>query len=242
MNNYTYSRSYSSKGYKNPTDDWLHTLLFYVLPFLVINGLIFFFVTTTPKCTLTVGENHNYVSAEIEITLKSVLPTKNLTVTLDSEPVELTAKGKKTYTATLEKNGLLEISVGSINGMSTTRYEQISVLDDIPPSCEEYSIEEGILSFKLVDTQSGIDYNSIYATDHQGLTVLPLSTDRQKGTITFAMDPMGLTVHSKDLTGNEGQTVFNLNNEDNALDNNEATAGTELQESSQETESSSTTQ
>lgn len=241
MNNYTYSRSYSRNGYKNSTDDWLHILLFYVLPFVVVNGLIFFFVTATPKCTLTIGDNHDYISADIEFTLKSVLPTKNLTVTLDSEPIELTKKGKKTYTATLQKNGLLEISVSSINGMSTTVYEPVSVLDDIPPSVEEYSIEEGILTFQIIDTQSGIDYNSIYATDSQGLTVLPTSINKQTGSITFLMDTQGLTVHSKDMTGNESQTVFNLNSDENQI-SGETTAETGIQESSQDDGASSSSQ
>lgn len=241
MNNYTYSRSYSRNGYKNSTDDWLHILLFYVLPFVVVNGLIFFFVTAIPKCTLTIGDNHDYISADIEFTLKSVLPTKNLTVTLDSEPIELTKKGKKTYTATLQKNGLLEISVSSLNGMSTTVYEPVSVLDDIPPSVEEYSIEEGILTFQIIDTQSGIDYNSIYATDSQGLTVLPTSINKQTGSITFLMDTQGLTVHSKDMTGNESQTVFNLNSDENQI-SGETTGETGIQEGSQDDGASSSSQ
>ena len=49
MNQRTSRRSPSPRyGFKTPKkqDGFLHLLLFYILPFLVFNGLLFFFMTT----------------------------------------------------------------------------------------------------------------------------------------------------------------------------------------------------
>lgn len=197
-----------SGGYSILDQEWLHTLLFYILPFIVINGLIFFLVTTKPEYELTIGEAHDYQTTDIQLHINSFLPVKELNVTLDSEPVELTPLKKNSYTATISKNGVLEIYVKSFNGMVSNNYEHISILDDNPPAVDAYAIEDGVLTFTLVDSQSGIDFNSVYATDSMGVTVYPSSVNKTSGEITFNMDANGLTVFANDLSGNQSQTTF----------------------------------
>lgn len=215
--------------------EWLHILLFYVLPFIVVNGLIFFLVTTKPKCELTVGETNDYLSTEVQLSIKSFLPTKDLTVTLDSEPLEM-VKGKNgIYTATVTKNGALEISVKSMNGMAASSYEYISVLDDNPPAVSSSAFEDGILTFTLEDSQSGVNYDSIYATDSVGITIYPTSIDKNTATITFPMDADGLTVFISDMSGNQGQITFTPqsvsdgSSEETSGSVSESEAGTNLQ-------------
>ena len=38
-------------------------------------------------------------------------------------------------------------------------------MDDEPPTIEDYVAEDGLLSFTVIDTQSGIDYSSIFAAN-----------------------------------------------------------------------------
>lgn len=203
--------------------EWIHILLFYFLPFIVINGLLFFLVTSSPKCELTIGETHDYLSAEIQLSVKSFLPTKELTVSMDSEPIEMTKGKGHTYTATVTKNGVLEVYAKSINGMATSAYEHVNILDDNPPAVDNYSMEDGVLKFTLEDSQSGVDFNSIYATDSSGVTVYPSSVDKTTGTITFNVDAGGLTVFISDLSGNQSQTTFTPHSSEGGADEAETT-------------------
>ena len=214
MREYAYDsprRQKSSGRYRQSSSntEWVHILLFYILPFIIVNGLIFFLVTAKPSFQLTIGETHDYLSTEIQLKVKSILPTKELSVALNSEPVELTKGKGGVYTAALTKNGTLELSVKSLNGMAAFQYENISILDDNPPAVDKYSIEDGILTFTLEDSQSGIDYNSIYAIDASGVSIFPKTADKNTGTVTFEMESDTLTVFTSDLSGNESQTTFN---------------------------------
>ena len=213
MRDYTYStaqrRKHTGRSGRSVSSgqEWLHNLLFYILPFIVINGLIFFLVTTKPKCELVIGEDHDYLSTEIKLDIKSFLPTKDLTVTLDSEPLELVKVKKNSYTAVITKNGALDISVKSMNGMTASIYEYVGVLDDNPPSLNNSVVEDGILTFTIEDSQSGVNFDAIYATDSMGITIYPASIDKTTGTVTFPIDADGLTIYTSDLSGNQGQTT-----------------------------------
>ncbi|MBT9777392.1 hypothetical protein GPL15_12855 [Clostridium sp. MCC353] len=213
MRDYTYSNTHrrnhaGRSGHSvSSGQEWLHNLLFYILPFIVINGLIFFLVTTKPKCELVIGEDHDYLSTEIKLDIKSFLPTKDLTVTLDSEPLELEQVKKNSYKAVITKNGALDISVKSANGMTASIYEYVGILDDNPPSLNNSVVEDGILTFTIEDSQSGVNFDAIYATDSMGITIYPTSIDKATGTITFPIDSDGLTIYTSDLSGNQGQTT-----------------------------------
>ena len=67
-------------GYKSPKkqDDFLHVLLFYIIPFIVFNGLLFFLLTTKPKVEITIGTTKDYKTTSAEISVKSFLPVKSM--------------------------------------------------------------------------------------------------------------------------------------------------------------------
>ena len=96
------------------------------------------------------------------------------------------------------------------NGMSLSEYEVINILDDGAPELVSYSADEGILTLTVKDTQSGIDYANLYATTATGETVSPLSIDKENGVVVFELDPSGLTVSIKDLSGNEYLPSFSV--------------------------------
>ncbi|MFR5601249.1 MAG: hypothetical protein ACLTKI_02295 [Lachnospiraceae bacterium] len=202
--------NYHSNSRRNSPsqNEWVTILLYYVLPFIVVNSIIFFLVTSRPKCELTVGETNDYMTTTVSLKIKSILPIKNMSVVMDGEELELTALGKKEYTATVDKNGVVEVNLTSLNGMTAMTYEHINILDDAPPTINEPSVESGILSFKIDDSQSGVDYSSIYAVDSKGINQLPLSIDKTTATVTFQMDSDGLNLHAKDLSGNEVQATL----------------------------------
>ncbi len=188
---------------KKQGNDWAVILLFYVLPFLVVNTIIFYCATTRPKLEIVTADTTDYLSTEVTVTIKSWFPTKDIKFSMEGE--ELTAeKGKKrTYTMTITKNGAIEATVTNINGMSTSEFEHVNVLDESKPNVENTSISDGIVTFTVTDSQSGVNFDSIYAENSRGERLAPLAVDRSTSTLSFEMDPDGLHVYAQDKAGNE---------------------------------------
>ena len=67
------------------SNDILNVLLFYVLPFFILNGIIFYLFTAKPKFDITIGDTEDYKTTTATITIKSLLPIKDLTVGKDGE-------------------------------------------------------------------------------------------------------------------------------------------------------------
>lgn len=211
MDRHTYRSSRPYK-YKNPVNsELLHLLLFYILPFVVVNGIIFFLVTTKPKYELVVEGTNDYRTTDITFSIKSVMPLKEVTVKMDSEPLNLVKVGKKKYRATIDHNGSLEIYMKNFNSMALLEYEYIDILDNEAPSVDDCVFEDGILTFVISDTQSGVDYSSIIGHTSSGEQVLPLSVAQESGVVAFPMDSRGLTVSARDMSGNEFLTTFSVN-------------------------------
>lgn len=204
-------RRISGSGYrqKSGRSDFMTVLLFYVLPFLVVNSLIFVLVTAKPRAQVTINDSSDYITTDMELKIQSLLPIKSMELALDGTPVETVKIGPKTYSAKLTNNGMLEVKLTSLNWMKTILYEQVNVLDDTPPTVKDNVIEDGVLSFRLEDTQSGVDYSSIYASDDENPEILPLSIDRSTGLITFELKRDNLSITAKDLIGNELHVTFN---------------------------------
>lgn len=208
------SSGYTYKSSRSGDQGFLHILLWYILPFIIFNGILFVLVTSKPKLTLTVGETTDYLNTNITVTVDSILPTKNLTAAFDATPLELTKTSRNTYTAPISMNGVVEASVSCFNGMSTTVFDHVSILDDNPPSVAEHSIDKGVLTLKLEDSQSGVNYNAITALDADGDRIIPTSINKAESTITFPMDTDTVNITIQDLAGNEMQASFTSHMED----------------------------
>lgn len=203
----------SGRYQKKQDGGWPHILLFYVLPFIVFNGILFYCVIAKPKVEVTVGDTNDYLSTQVTLTVKSWFPTKSVSMVIDGEAVELEKGKKRTYTATIYKNGSIEASVVNLNGMPATIFEIVNVLDDNPPSFEKTDIQDGIATITVADTQSGINFDSIYAVNSAEQRVEPLAVDRSTNTLSYEMDPAGLHVYAQDKAGNQVQGTFTSHKE-----------------------------
>lgn len=212
-----YSRGSSSRrnyhNKKKSDNEWLHTLLFYILPFLVFNFIIFYCVTSRPKVVVALEDTNDYLTTEATVTIKSWFPTKKVQFSMDNEPLEAVKGKKRTYTLSVMKNGVIEAYVENINGMSTTIFEQVNILDDNPPAIENAHVEDGIVTLTVSDSQSGVNPDSVYALDSGSNQIAPLSVDRATATWTFEMDSAGLHVYAQDNAGNEVQGTFTSHKE-----------------------------
>ncbi len=219
--------------------DFKTVLLFYVLPFIVINSIIFYLFTAKPKIEITVSDTEDYLTTTATVTIHSLLPTKDLTFSQDGQAVEAQLVKGKTYTVPITSNGVLEVSVKNFNGMSTAEFYHINLLDDAAPTVRKYTMDDdGIITISLEDTQSGVDLETVYAVDSQGAQVFPISQDNSSGEERFDMDSQGLILHAKDFTGNELLVTFTSHKEgeEEVLDSIEGTETTIRQGEEEETE------
>lgn len=186
------------------SSEFAKTLLFFVIPYIVINSIVFLLVTASPKIEITISETNDYKTAKASFTISSLLPLKETTVTLESEQVEFEKDGS-TYTALITKNGTFYVEATSVNGMRSTSYADVSLLDDTPPTIDDNSchIEEGILIFTVSDSQSGVNWKQIYGLDADGNRVTPDSVDQKAGTVLIPMTTDSLELHVPDMVGNE---------------------------------------
>lgn len=182
---------------------WQRALFFYILPYLVVNGIIFLLVTATPKVSLKVGDTVNYRTTEVNFTVKSLLPLKSLSASLESEPIKFEKSGS-TYRAEVSHNGNFYVETTALNGMRTSSFVTVNVLDDTPPSIDESSckIEQGDLTFVITDVESGVNFDTIYGIYDGSKEVKPTHIDRETGSVTIPMYTDSIELHFEDMVGN----------------------------------------
>ena len=195
------------------SNKYIKVLLFYVLPYLIVNGIVLMLVCSSPRISVDVQDTNDYVSTQVNFTVKSLLPVKELNVSLESEPVEYVKNGK-TYTCTVDKNGTFTVDAKSLNGMSRSVYTDINQMDDAAPSIDESSINysRGELSFTIEDTLSGVNYDEVYGTLDSGEQVVPQSYDTATGSVTMLLPKKADTMelHYEDMVGNAGTAKISL--------------------------------
>lgn len=190
--------------------DFFQLLLFYILPFIAVNSILFIVVTAKPKYELVVAPTEDYRSTTATFTIRSRMPLKNVTITFNEEPLNLVKVGPKSYQADITSNGILDIFMQNFNGMTVSDFEVIDSLDDEAPGITFYDMEEGLLTIVVDDSLSGIDFDNLHAIAADGTIVAPQSVDPATGTVTFPIGEGGLTVSVKDLSGNEYLPNFSV--------------------------------
>ena len=224
MEYYQKSAYRSNKKYKQKSSGGLpDLLLFYILPFIVFNSILFYCVASSPKINLEIQDTKDYLSTQASMTIESWFPTKSISFNMDGEELEPVKDKRRTYSVPITRNGVLEVTVVNLNGMSSTVFKHVNVLDDIPPSFENATLEDGILTLRVTDSQSLVNSDAIYAVDSAGIQRAPLSVERIEDTIdnttaysiTFEMDLNGLHVYVQDKAGNEAQKTFTTHKEGN---------------------------
>lgn len=239
-------RGKSAKRNTYNTQSWkdnriLRNLVFYVLPFVVVNLILFTLITASPKIELTIGETTDYKTVDISFRVRSILPIREMTVTLESQPVEV-ERSDGAYRATLDSNGTLEIYAEGWNGMSVRDNEHIAVLDDAAPVIdqEDYVLEDGHLEFLVSDSQSGVDFSSIYGTEADGQNVRPASYSEDTGRVVFEMEGSDVTVFVSDLAGNISQAAFSIHTNGIDTENRELDFSEDEEDEEEDSSSSST--
>lgn len=193
----------------SPTDSsFLSLLLFWILPFIVINGLLFLILTAKPNFEVTVNDHGDYMHADIQVKVKSHFPNDGVAAVFNGEPLPLEEQENGLYTAAVTSNGPVEVSITNKNGMNKIIYETVDCIDDTPPTFTESDSATGFVSFYVDDAQSGVDFSSIYAIDSNGNRLNPSYIDEGESLVVFNFDTPTLEVHAFDNMGRESVINF----------------------------------
>ena len=92
---------------------------------------------------------------------------------------------------------------------------------------ENASVVDGILTLPVTASQSGVDFDSIYALDPAGEQVGPVSVNRDANTLSYKMESGSLTVVALDKAGNEARSNITANGSGD-VQTSEETAETEV--------------
>ena len=180
-------------------------LLFGLLPYLVINGIILLLVCSTPKISIEVKDTNDYVTSDVVFSVRSLLPLKEMKVTMESAPVEYEKDGSS-YRCSVNQNGTFYVEATSVNGMMRAAYADVSMLDDTAPAVDEESahIDQGSLRFNISDTQSGVNFDSIYAIVNEEQEVYPSEIDKTTGQVTIPLPSKvdSVELYFEDMVGN----------------------------------------
>ena len=183
----------------------------FLIPYLIINGIILFLVIASPKITYDDPDTKDYKTATMQIQIHSLLPLKTLQASMEGVAVPLSRDGSN-YIASVTDNGTLTVLVQSINGMQKVEHIPVNLLDKTAPLIDEDSVDlgSGYLEFKVSDTQSGVDYDSIYGVDADGDNVKPTDVNKTSGQVTFSMKSDSIQVFVSDLAGNQVPATFSV--------------------------------
>lgn len=202
----------NSKDPEQKKSGFLSILVRYVIPYLIINSIILFFVLATPKLKVNEITETEYPTVRtLLVHVDSILPIKEFTAKLEGKEQNFT-KENQNYIISITGNGNLRISAKSINGMMQVSNTQVNSFDENPPVIDEDNVilGSGYVEFTVTDEQSGVDFATIYGIDKDGDNLKPTDIEESSGKVTFSMKSNGLTVYVSDKAGNQITGNFTL--------------------------------
>ena len=231
----------NSKEPEQKKSGFLSILIRYVIPYLIINSIILFFVLATPKLKVNeITETEDPTVRTLLVHVDSILPIKEFTAKLEGKEQNFT-KENQNYIISISGNGNLRISAKSINGMMQVSNTQVNSFDENPPVIDEDNVilGSGYVEFTVTDEQSGVDFATIYGIDKDGDNLKPTDIEESSGKVTFSMKSNGLTVYVSDKAGNQitgnftlEESPFPKTKEDEKEDNKESSSHSSSKNSS----------
>ena len=196
---------------------FLRIIFGFLVPFVVINGLIYFLYTAHP--TINVITNDNAIedngTANISFTIDCPIPLSSIVVYRNEEDDTINeipyTKLGDTYNINISENGTYIIVAKSLNNSIAKTSTYIDTLDNTPPTIHmENAVFVGkSITFEISDDQSGINYDNLYSVDDSGRQEHPQSLDESSGTVTFRFENTNsLTIHVEDMSGNSIETTI----------------------------------
>ena len=188
-------------------------LFCFLIPYVLINGIILFLFIQTPKIHVIEQDSKDYEENKIKFTIDSVLPLTDIKTYYQESEIAYSKLGD-TYIVNADNNGTYQIKVTSLNRSSSNSIVDIESQDINPPTIDLNSavITGNSLIISVHDNQSDINYDKIYATLENGTKLTPTYIDKASGTVQFQINEgKKVVVHVEDSFGNHSETSFTIN-------------------------------
>lgn len=184
----------------------------FLIPYALINGVIFFLFIQTPKIIVTEQDSKDYENNKIKFSIDSMLPLTDVKTYYQESEIAYSKLGN-TYIIDANTNGSYQIKVTSLNRSSVNSTIDIETKDSVAPiiNLDSAVITGNTLIISVHDNQSEINYDKLYATLENGTNLTPTYIDKSSGTIQFQITGgKKVIVHVEDSSGNHSETSFTI--------------------------------
>lgn len=199
--------------YKMPISEIILRFFFgFLIPFVAINGLIFFIYIQCPTIKVVDTDSNEYEENKIKFYVDCKIPIKDVSVTYENNTLPYT-KSNNTYILDISDNGVYTIQAVAMNGAISNYSVPVDTKDSVPPKIDiDTAIITGnTLMITVSDNESSINYDNLYATLEDGTQISPKVVDKSVGTVQFQIDSgKKVVVHVEDEYGNSSETSFTI--------------------------------
>ena len=199
---------------KPTTSNIIFKFFFYFLiPYVLINGIIFFLFIQSPTINVVANDSQNYEENKIKFSIECLLPLSYIKTYFQNEEIPYTKFGDY-YSVDVSENGTYQIKVLAINQSKAETSVNIETIDSTPPNIDiDNAIVAGnTLILSVNDDQTEINYDKVYATKDNGDKIDATYIDKVSGTVQFQVESgEKIVVHIEDMIGNSAETSFTLN-------------------------------
>ncbi len=184
----------------------------FLIPFVLINGLIFFIYIQCPIIKVVDTDSKDFEENKIKFSVECKLPLKEVKVLYQDKDFAY-SKTDNLYVIDVTDNGTYTVKATAINGAISVYNAPIESKDVTPPSIdvETVVITGNVLNITVRDDNSGINYDNLYATLENGGKIYPTFTDKEVGAVQFTIETGDkIVVHVEDIVGNFSETPFTI--------------------------------
>lgn len=184
----------------------------FLIPYILINGIIFFLFIQTPKIHVVEQDSKDYEENKIKFSVNCLLPVTDVKTYYQESEIAYSKLGN-VYIINADNNGAYKINVTALNNSTANSIIEIDTQDSVPPTIDLDSavITGNTLIISVRDNQSGINYDNLYATLENGTRLSPTYIDKSSGTVQFQItEGKKVIVHVEDDFGNHSDTSFTI--------------------------------
>ena len=184
----------------------------FLIPYVLINGLLFFLFIQVPKIQVVDQNSKDYEENKIKFSIDCALPLTDVKTFYQESEIAYSKLGNL-YIINADNNGSYQIKVTALNKSSANSIVEIKSQDSVAPNIDLDSavITGNTLIISVRDNQSGINYDNLYATLENGTKIIPSYIDKSSGTVQFQItDGKKVIVHVEDDFGNHSETSFTI--------------------------------
>lgn len=145
-----------------------------------------------------------------QVQVTTCFPISMITAKIDGHPIAVYETGSHTYSIEPTRNGMMTVTVTLINRQSVEQNIWVSKVDRTAPSLLSNRQGDGQLCLYLMDEDSGIYYEGIYALNPEEERIEPLFYDPETGRVEFPFPTATIEVYIPDRAGNLLQLIVSV--------------------------------